>query len=262
VLGLTGTPNAGDELSVVESEGRAREVADFRQRRKRDADAKATGRGTVEQMLSKIAAGEAKELPMVIKTDVQGSLEAIVATLTRLSTEEVASRILYAGVGAISESDVTLARASNAWIIAFNVRANAQAREMARRDNVDIRYYSVIYNVVDDVKAALGGMLAPSIRENFLGYAEIREVFDVTKVGKVAGCRVTEGVVKRGSKVRLLRDNVVIHEGTLKTLRRFKDEVREVQQGFECGMAFDNYSDIKVGDQIECFEMVEEARTL
>jgi translation initiation factor IF-2 len=262
VLGLQGTPSAGDDLAVVDSEGRARDVTDFRQRRRRDAEVKAGARGTVEQMLSKIAAGEAKELPVVVKTDVQGSLEAIVATMGKLGTEEVAVRVLYAGVGAISESDVILAKASNALIIAFNVRANAQARELARRDGVDIRYYSVIYNVVDDIKAALGGMLSPRIRENFLGYAEIREVFDITKVGKVAGCRVTEGVVKRGNKVRLLRDSVVVHEGTLKTLRRFKDEVREVQAGFECGMAFENYSDIKAGDQIECFEMVQEARTL
>jgi translation initiation factor IF-2 len=262
VLGLQGTPSAGDELAVVDSESRARDVVDFRQRRRRDADIKAAARGTVEQMLSKIAAGEAKALPVVVKTDVQGSLEAIVASMAKLGTEEVEARVLYAGVGAVSESDVTLAKASSALIIAFNVRANAQAREMARRDGVDIRYYSVIYNVIDDIKAALGGMLAPKVRENFLGYAEIREVFDITKVGKVAGCRVTEGLVKRGNKVRLLRDNVVVHEGTLKTLRRFKEEVREVAAGFECGMAFENYSDIKVGDQIECFEMVQEARTL
>lgn len=262
VLGLQGTPLAGDELTAVEDEARAREVADFRTRKKRDAGHKSAVRGTVEQMLSKIAAGEAKELPVVIKSDVQGSLEAIVASLTKIGTDEVQVRILHAGVGAISESDVTLANASGAWIIAFNVRANAQAREMAKRDGVDIRYYSIIYNVVDDVKAALTGMLSPSIREDFLGYAEIRQVFDVTKVGKVAGCMVTEGMVKRGNKVRLLRDNVVIHEGTLKTLRRFKEEVREVKQGFECGMAFENYSDIKVGDVIEAFEMIEEARTL
>ena len=262
VIGLQGTPNAGEELLVVENEARAREIVDFRQRKKRESELSLVTRGTVEQMLSKIASGEAKELPVVVKSDVQGSLEAIVASINRLSTEEVATRVLYAGVGAISEADVTLAKASSALIIAFNVRANSQARDMARRDGVDIRYYSIIYNVVDDVKAALTGMLSPAIRENFLGYAEIREVFDVTKFGKVAGCRVTEGMVKRGAKVRLLRDNVVIHEGTLKTLRRFKDEVREVQSGFECGMAFDNYQDIRPNDFIECFEMVEEARTL
>src|SRR5258708_27318274 len=204
VLGLQGTRSAGDELSVVDSEGRARDVTDFRQRRRRDAEVKAGARGTVEQMLSKIAAGEAKEMPVVIKTDVQGSLEAIVGTLSRLATEEVTARILFAGVGAVSESDVTLAKASNALIIAFNVRANAQARELARRDGVDIRYYSVIYNVIDDVKAVLGGMLSPSMRENFLGYAEIREVVDITKVGNVAGCRITQRVGRRGNKVRLL----------------------------------------------------------
>lgn len=262
VLGLQGTPMAGDEMVVVDSEARARDVVQYRQQRRRDAEAKRGVRGTVEQMLSQIAAGEAKELPLVIKSDVQGSLEAITASIARLSTEEVATRILSSGVGAISESDVTLARASGAMIIAFNVRANAQAREMARRDGVDIRYYSIIYNVVDDVKAALSGMLAPEMRENFLGYAEIREVFNTSKVGNVAGCMITEGLVKRGNKVRLLRDNVVIHEGTLKTLRRFKDEVKEVKAGFECGMAFENYNDIKVGDMIECFEIVEEARTL
>lgn len=262
VLGLQGTPMAGDEMVVVDSEARARDVVQYRQQRRRDAEAKRGVRGTVEQMLSQIAAGEAKELPLVIKSDVQGSLEAIIASISRLSTDEVATRILSSGVGAISESDVTLARASGAMIIAFNVRANAQAREMARRDGVDIRYYSIIYNVVDDVKAALSGMLAPEMRENFLGYAEIREVFNTSKVGNVAGCMVTEGLVKRGNKVRLLRDNVVIHEGTLKTLRRFKDEVKEVKSGFECGMAFENYNDIKVGDVIECFEIVEEARSL
>ncbi|WP_395824230.1 translation initiation factor IF-2 [Elstera sp.] len=262
VLGLQGTPMAGDEMVVVDSDARARDVVQYRQQRRRDADAKRGARGTVEQMLSQIAAGEAKELPIVIKSDVQGSLEAIIASIGRLSTPEVTTRILSSGVGAISESDVTLARASGAMIIAFNVRANAQARELARRDNVEIRYYSIIYNVVDDVKAALSGMLAPEMRENFLGYAEIREVFQLTKSGSVAGCMITEGLVKRGNKVRLLRDNVVIHEGTLKTLRRFKDEVKEVKQGFECGMAFDNYNDLKIGDMIECFEIVEEARSL
>ncbi|HVZ01003.1 MAG TPA: EF-Tu/IF-2/RF-3 family GTPase, partial [Dongiaceae bacterium] len=188
--------------------------------------------------------------------------EAIVNSLNSLSNDEVAVRVLHSGVGGINESDVTLARASGGMIIGFNVRANPQAREMSRRDKVEIRYYSIIYNVVDDVKAALSGMLAPTLREQFLGNAEIREVFNITKVGKVAGCMVTEGIVKRGAKVRLLRDNVVIHEGTLKTLRRFKDEVREVKEGFECGMAFENYDNIQKGDVIECFEMEEVARAL
>jgi translation initiation factor IF-2 len=201
-------------------------------------------------------------LAVVIKTDVQGSLEAIVASLERMKTDEVGARILHAAVGGINESDVTLARATGGIIIGFNVRANPQARELARRDKIDIRYYSIIYNVIDDVRAALSGMLAPTLRERFLGYAEIREVFEISKVGKIAGCMVTEGVVKRGAKVRLLRDNVVIHEGALKTLKRFKDEVREVKEGFECGMAFENYQDIQRGDQIECFEIEEVLREL
>jgi translation initiation factor IF-2 len=185
-----------------------------------------------------------------------------VASLTTLATSEVGVRVLHAGVGGINESDITLARASNALIIGFNVRANPQARELARRDKIEIRYYSIIYNVVDDIKAALSGLLSPTLRENFLGYAQIREVFNITKVGKVAGCMVTEGVVRRGAKVRLLRDNVVIHEGSLKTLKRFKDEVREVKEGFECGMAFENYDNIQVGDQIECFDVEQVTRAL
>jgi translation initiation factor IF-2 len=262
VLGLQGTPQAGDVFSVVESEARAREITEFRQHQLRQKQAAAGARGTLEQMFSKIQAGEAKELPVVVKADVQGSVEAIVNSLNSLSNDEVAVRILHSGVGGINESDVTLARASAGLIIGFNVRANPQARELAKRDHVDIRYYSIIYNVVDDAKAALSGMLAPTLREQFLGNAEIREIFNITKVGKVAGCMVTEGQVKRGAKVRLLRDNVVIHEGTLKTLRRFKDEVRDVKEGFECGMAFENYDNIQKGDVIECFEMEEVARQL
>jgi translation initiation factor IF-2 len=247
---------------VVESESRAREITEFRQHTLRQKTAAAAARGTLEQMFSKIQAGEAKELAVVVKADVQGSVEAIVNSLNQLSNNEVAVRVLHSAVGGINESDITLARASGGMIIGFNVRANPQAREMAKRDHVDIRYYSIIYNVVDDVKAALSGMLAPTLREKFLGNAEIREVFNITKVGKVAGCMVTEGIVKRGAKVRLLRDNVVIHEGTLKTLRRFKDEVREVKEGFECGMAFENYDNIEKNDIIECFEMEEVARAL
>ncbi|HVI88028.1 MAG TPA: translation initiation factor IF-2, partial [Dongiaceae bacterium] len=262
VLGLQGTPLAGDNFVVVESEARAREITEFRQHTVRQKTAAASARGTLEQMFSKIQAGEAKELPVVIKGDVQGSVEAIVNSLKQLGTEEVAVRVLHAAVGGINESDVTLARASGGLIIGFNVRANPQAREMAKRDHIDIRYYSIIYNVVDDMKAALSGMLAPTLREKFLGNAEIREVFNITKVGKIAGCMVTEGMVKRGGKVRLLRDNVVIHEGTLKTLKRFKDEVREVKEGFECGMAFENYDNIQQGDIIECFELEEVSRQL
>jgi translation initiation factor IF-2 len=262
VLGLTGTPVAGDEFIVVENEARAREVAEFRIHTKRETDIAAQARGSLEQMLSRIKEGEAKELPIVIKADVHGSLEAIVGSLEKVGTDEVKVRVLHAGVGGINESDVTLAGATDAIILAFNVRANPQARESARRDGIEIRYYSIIYNLVDDIKSVLSGLLAPQRQEKFLGYAEIREVFSITKSGKVAGCMVTDGLVKRGAKVRLLRDNVVIHDGALKTLRRFKDEVREVKEGYECGMAFENYQDIQVGDQIECYEVEEIARAL
>ena len=260
VLGLSGTPDAGDDFLVVNDESRAREISEYRQRVAR----KDSGlpRSSIEQMFSRIQAGEAQELPILIKTDVQGSAEAISGMLDRLSTDEVKVRILHSGVGAISESDITLAKASEAMILAFNVRANSQARDLAARDGIDIRYYSIIYDINDDIKAMLSGMLAPEIRESFLGYAEILEVFKVTKVGNVAGCRVTEGVVRRGSGVRLLRDRVVIHEGKLATLKRFKDEVREVHGGMECGMALDRHQDIRIGDQIECFDVEEVQRTL
>ncbi|MGC2414143.1 MAG: translation initiation factor IF-2, partial [Stellaceae bacterium] len=262
VLGLNGMPLAGDDFVVVDGEGRAREVTDFRQRRRRDDAAAAGGRGTLEQMFSKIASGTAKELPVVVKSDVQGSLEAIVGSLEKLSTDEVAVRVLHSAVGGISESDVILAKATGALIIGFNVRANPQARDLAQRDGVEIRYYAIIYDLIDDVRNALSGMLSPTLREQFLGNAAIREVFNITRVGKVAGCMITEGVVRRGAKVRLLRDNVVIHEGALKTLKRFKDEVREVREGYECGMAFENYENIQQGDVIECFEVEEITRTL
>ncbi|MBP2300346.1 translation initiation factor IF-2 [Azospirillum picis] len=264
VLGLNGTPMAGDDFTVVESEARAREIAEFRQRKKREAAVAASARGSLQDMFSRIQAGEAKELPVVIKGDVQGSIEAIASSLEKLTAEntEVKVRVLHNSVGAINESDITLANASNAMIIGFNVRANPQARDLAKRDGVEIRYYSIIYNVIDDVKAALTGLLSPTLRERFIGYATIREVFNITKVGKVAGCMVTQGTVKRGAGVRLLRDNVVIHEGTLKTLKRFKDEVKEVREGYECGMAFENYDNIQAGDQIEAFEIEEIAREL
>ena len=264
VLGLNGTPMAGDDFTVVESEARAREIAEFRQRKKREAANAATARGSLQDMFTRIQAGEAKELPVVIKGDVQGSIEAISSSLEKLTAEhtEVKVRVLHASVGAINESDITLANASNAMIIGFNVRANPQARDLAKRDGVEIRYYSIIYNVIDDVKAALTGLLSPTLRERFIGYANIREVFNITKVGKVAGCLVTQGIVKRGAGVRLLRDNVVIHEGTLKTLKRFKDEVKEVREGYECGMAFENYDNIQPGDMIEAFEIEEVAREL
>jgi translation initiation factor IF-2 len=262
VLGFNGVPAAGNEFFVTESESRAREVTEFRQRRTRDTKVASLARGSMEQMMSKIAAGESKELSVVIKADVQGSLEAIVSSLAKISTDEVCARVLHGAVGGINESDITLAKASGGLIVGFNVRANPQAREMARRDGVDIRYYSIIYNVIDDAKAIMGGLLAPTVTEKFLGMANIREVFNITKVGKVGGCFVTEGCVKRGAKVRLLRDNVVIHEGSLKTLKRFKDEVKEVKDNYECGMAFENYTDIRAGDIIECFEVETIARQL
>jgi len=262
ILGLNGTPMSGDMFVVVESESRAREIAEYRKRRIRDKEAAVTARGSVEQMLTAIAAGEAEELPIVIKTDVHGSLEAIRAAFEKLATEQVRVRILTGGVGAISESDVSLAAASNAMVIGFNVRAIPQARDLAKRDGIEIRYHSIIYELIDEVKGAMGGLLSPEQQESFIGYAEIRQVFSVSKQGKVAGCMVTEGIIKRGCKVRLLRDNVVIHEGSLKTLRRFKDEVKDVRESMECGMAFDNYSDIQEGDMIECFEVKEVARTL
>ena len=262
VLGLNGTPMAGDQIVVVQTDARAREIADYRSRQARDKEAAVTARGSVEQMLSAIAAGEAEELPVVIKTDVHGSLEAIKVALDKLATEQVKVRILTGGVGALSESDISLAAASQAIVVGFNVRAIPQARDLARRGGVDIRYHSIIYELIDEIKSAMGGLLSPDQQEDFIGYAEIREVFSVSKLGKVAGCYVTEGIIRRGCKVRLLRDNVVIHEGALKTLKRFKDEVKEVKDGTECGMAFENYSDIQQGDVIECFEIKEVARTL
>ena len=261
VLGLNGTPVAGDDLIVVESEGRAREVSEYRQNKAKEAKAVAS-KGTLEGMFAALQQGEINELPIVIKGDVHGSIEAIAASLEKLNTDEVKVNILHQAVGAITESDITLARASQALIVGFNVRANNAARDAARAEGIDIRYFSIIYELLDDVKGLMSGLLKPEERENFLGYAEILETFNVTKVGRVAGCRVTEGVVKRGASVRLLRDNVVIHEGTLKTLRRFKDEVKDVKNGLECGMAFENYQDIQPGDFIECFEVEQVARSL
>jgi len=262
VLGFNGVPTAGQEFLVVENEAKAREITESRAHRKRDLIAQSRIKTSMESIMSQIAAGDIKEFPVVIKTDVHGSLEAITTSLQKLSGTEVAPRILHGGVGGINESDVTLASASGGIIVGFNVRANPQARDLAKRDGVDIRYYSIIYDVLDDVKNMLSGMLAPTLREKYLGNAEIRNVFNITGIGKVAGCYVTEGVVKRGAKVRLLRDSVVIHEGTLKTLKRFKDEVKEVKDSFECGMAFENYNDIRNGDMIECFEIESIARKL
>ncbi|KAF0096768.1 MAG: translation initiation factor IF-2, partial [Rhodospirillaceae bacterium] len=264
VLGLSGTPQAGDEFHVVESEARAREISDFRARRDRQLELAraAGGRGTLEEMIKGIREGTAKELPVLIKADVQGSAEALAGALGRLGTEKVITRVVYSGVGGISEADMTLAKASGALIIGFNVRANPQAREIAKRDKIDIRYYSIIYKVTEDMQALMVGLLDPTYKETLVGNAQIREVFKVTKSGNVAGCMVTDGKVTRGNKVRLLRDNVVIHEGTLKSLRRFKDEVKEVQHGFECGMAFENYEDLKVGDIVECFDVEQVQATL
>jgi translation initiation factor IF-2 len=264
VLGLSGTPAAGDKFAVVENESRAREISEYRQRLARDkAAARQSGqRGSLEQMMTQLQSAGVKEFPLVIKGDVQGSIEAIAGALDKLGTDEVRARIVHSGAGGITESDISLAEASNAAIIGFNVRANSQARSFAEREGIEIRYYNIIYDLVDDVKAAMSGLLSPERRETFLGNAEILEVFNITKTGKVAGCRVVEGKVERGAGVRLVRDNVVIHEGKLKTLKRFKDEVSEVPVGQECGMAFENYEDIRAGDTIECFRVEHITRTL
>jgi len=263
VLGLNGTPEAGDVLNVVETEAQAREIADYRQKAARDKRAAAGAAATLEQLMAKAKADQdVSELPVLVKADVQGSAEAIVQALEKVGNEEVRVRVLHSGVGAITETDIGLAEASQAPVIGFNVRANAPARNAANQKGVEIRYYSVIYDLVDDVKKAAEGLLSAEVRETFIGYAEIKEVFKVSGVGKVAGCLVTEGVARRSAGVRLLRDNVVIHEGTLKTLKRFKDEVKEVTSGQECGMAFENYEDIRPGDVIEIFEREEVQRKL
>ncbi len=262
VLGMSSAPEAGDPIVVVENEARAREITDYRERKLREARGAPSSRSSLEQMMSQLKESGKKEFPILIKADVQGSGEAIVQALDKLGTDEVGARVVHYAVGGISESDVQLAQASQAVIIGFNVRANKQARAAAEQNGIEIRYYNIIYDLVDDVKAAMSGLLSPDLRETFLGNAEILEVFSITKVGKVAGCRVTEGSVQRGAKVRLIRDNVVVHEGTLSTLKRFKDEVKEVQVGQECGMAFENYQDMRAGDVIECFTVEEVKRTL
>ncbi len=263
VLGLNGTPEAGDVLNVVETEAQAREIAEYRANAAKEKRAAAGAATTLEQLMAKAKEDEnVSELPILVKADVQGSAEAIVQAMEKIGNNEVRVRVLHSGVGAITETDVGLAEASGAPVFGFNVRANATARNVANQKGVEIRYYSVIYDLVDDVKAAASGLLSAEIREDFIGYAEIKEVFKVSGVGKVAGCLVTEGVARRSAGVRLLRDNVVIHEGTLKTLKRFKDEVAEVQSGQECGMAFENYDDIRPSDVIEIFEREEITRTL
>jgi translation initiation factor IF-2 len=264
VLGFSGTPDAGDRLVVVENEARAREVTEYRARQKREnTAARSTGmRGSLEQMMAQAKTVGRKEFGLVVKADVQGSVEAIIGALDKLATDEVTARVLHAGVGGISESDVTLAEASGTPIIAFNVRANKEAREAAERAGIEIRYYNIIYDLVDDVKKAMSGLLAPTLRETMLGNAQILEVFKVSKVGNVAGCKVTDGIVERGANVRLIRDNVVVHEGKLSQLKRFKDDVKEVSTGMECGMAFENYQDMRQGDVIECYRVEQIQRSL
>ena len=264
VLGFADTPEASDRLAVVETEARARELTDYRVRQKREKSAAhATGmRGSLEQMMSQLKTSGRKDFPLIIKTDVQGSLEAIAGALEKLGTDEVGARIIHSGVGGITESDVTLAESSGAAIIGFNVRAHKEARELAERQRIEIRYYNIIYDLVDDVKKAMSGLLTPERRETMLGNATILEVFNVSKVGKVAGCRVTDGKVERGAGVRLIRDNVVVHEGKLSQLKRFKDDAREVTAGMECGMAFENYQDMRQGDVIECYRVETVQRSL
>ncbi|MGB9364429.1 MAG: translation initiation factor IF-2, partial [Xanthobacteraceae bacterium] len=264
VLGFNGTPDAGDRLAVVESEARAREVTDYRARQKRELSAaRQTGmRGSLEQMMAQVKTAGRQEFPLIIKGDVQGSVEAIAGALEKLGTDEVAARVIHSGVGGITESDVTLAESSGAAIIGFNVRAHKEAREAAERTGTEIRYYNIIYNLVDDVKKAMSGLLTPELRETMLGNAQILEIFVVSKVGKIAGCRVTDGKVERGANVRLIRDNVVIHEGKLSQLKRFKDDAREVVAGQECGMAFEGYQDMRAGDVIECYRVETVQRSL
>ncbi|MEL6965559.1 MAG: translation initiation factor IF-2, partial [Pseudomonadota bacterium] len=261
ILGLDGVPESGDLLVVVESERRAREITEYRQRKKHTSGIVAPA-GSVEDMFSQMAEEKIGELPVVVKSDVHGSLEAIVAGLEKLNTDEVKVRVLHSGVGAITESDVTLAMASRALILGFNVRANAQARDLGKREGIEIQYHSIIYELLDQAKARLSGMLAPESKEQTTGHAEIREVFSISKIGKIAGCMVTDGIIRRGARVRLLRDDVVIHDGALGSLRRFKDDTKEVREGFECGIGIDAFMDIREGDVIEAYEVEEVARTL
>ena len=262
ILGFHGVPEAGDKLHVVETEARAREIAEYRERKKREARGAALRKASLEQLMNQMKEGELKEFPVLVKADVQGSAEAIVQALEKLGNEEVRARIVHYGVGGISESDVQLASATGAVILGFNVRADRKARELAEREGIEIRYYNIIYDLVDDMKAAMSGLLEPEIRETHLGNAEVLEVFKVSGVGRVAGCRVTEGMVRRGAGVRLIRDNVVIYEGKLASLKRFKDEVQEVPAGQECGMAFENFQDIKKGDVVECYQVEKIERSL
>lgn len=263
VIGFDAPPQAGDDFVVVESDAKARQVAEYRTRRLREHKLAASLKKRADQQgFDALGSAQPQEVSVLIKADVQGSAEALAASLAKLSTPEVAVRVLHTAVGPINESDVLLAKASQAMILGFNVRAHPQARDLARKETIEISYYSIIYNAIEDVKAKMSGVLAPTIKENILGYAQVRQIFNITKVGKIAGCMVTEGLMKRGGKVRLLRDGVVIHEGALKTLKRFKEEVKEVRTGYDCGMAFESYQDLQEGDQIECFELESIARTL
>ena len=264
ILGLDSTPEPGEPFAVVENEARARELTEYRERKRRDRSIAPVGAGsTLAEMMAKLQAKTVRELPLIIKADVQGSAEAIVGSLEKISTEEVRARIILSGAGAITESDVLLAKGSNAPILGFNVRASKQARDLAEREGVELRYYAIIYDLIDDIRGVLSGMLPPLQRETFIGNAEVLQTFDISKVGKVAGCRVSEGAVRRGAKVRIVRENVVVLElGTLQTLKRFKDEVAEVVSGQECGMQFAGFQDIRVGDTIECFTVETVARSL
>jgi len=262
VLGLSKTPSAGDDFLVVKNERRAREAAEFRQSKSRDSKLAQQQASKMEDVFSQMTEGEGAVVPLLIKSDVHGSTEALRDSLTKISNDEVKVKIVSSGVGGITESDATLAAAANAMIIGFNVRADSAARTAIKESGVDVRYYSIIYEAIDDVKAALSGLLAPEIRENIVGLAEVKEVFVSPKLGNIAGCIVTEGFVKRANPIRVLRDNVVIYAGELESLRRFKDDVNEVKSGTECGIGVKNYNDVKVGDQIECFERVEVARTI
>lgn len=262
LLGLDAVPAAGDEFSAVADEKTAREIADYRKKLIKDKTAAASAKMGLEEFLKAGGAEKQKELNILVKGDVHGSVEAISAALEKIMTDEAKVRVLHSGVGAITESDIALAKASNAIVIGFNVRASAHAKDDAAKEGIEIRYYSIIYELIDEVKKALAGILSPKEQEKFIGYAEIRQVFEISRFGRISGCMVTQGFIKRGSKVRLLRDNVVVHEGWLKTLRRFKDDVKEVKEGFECGMSFENYDDIRVGDVIEASEIEQIAATV
>jgi len=259
VLGFGSNPLAGDDFIVVDNENRARKIAEYRSNK--DLQKKNTIIKTnVEEMFEQISTGEATSLPIIIKADVQGSAEAIESSILKLSTEEVKTTVVFKGVGAITESDVALANSSKGFIIGFNVRAIPQARDLAKRDGIDIKYYSIIYELIDDIKNLLGGLLKPDVKESITGNLEIREIFSISKIGNIAGCIVKEGNISRNSKIRLLRDSVVIHTGTISSLKRFKEEVKEVKNGYECGVMIENYSDIKINDIIETFEVIETAR--